>query len=56
MDPGIPSRILFSGDAASYALGEDEVITLLAPGNMQILIENPAYSGRAVTLTIEVTR
>ena len=54
MDTGEPSRILFEGGASSLSFGPDGVITLLQPGQVEINIEGPAYSGKTATLLLRI--
>lgn len=54
VDQGEPSRLIFSGDASSYAIGPDGLITLLRPDLVEIHIEGPAYSGRTVTISLRI--
>jgi hypothetical protein len=54
MDRGEPSRVQILGAAGAYAITPEGVVTLQAPGAVEVHIEGPAYSGRTLVITVRV--
>jgi hypothetical protein len=53
-DRGPPGRVSLVGAPATYTLAQDGVITLARPGEFEIHIEGPAYSGRTLVIAVRV--
>jgi hypothetical protein len=53
-DRGPPGRVTLVGAPAVYTMGQDGVIALRQPGQFEIHIEGPAYSGRTLVIAVRV--